>query len=152
MFDSSNPEPQQSGPFDVLRKILPFLSVTILIATVYVGWTFYSRWSDEKDAVRAESDKEAAAAQKTLDLLGGGGFKILAFYAYPGAIHRGMNSEICFGVSGAKLVKIEPGVEPVKPALNQCLSVSPKKSTEYTLTADDGKGHTAKQSFVLEVR
>jgi hypothetical protein len=127
------------------------MGVAILIAALNLAWVFYSRWSSGQDAERARSDKEAQAARRTLELMGNGDFKILSFYAVPGAIRRGDSASMCFGVSATKSMRIEPGVEPVKPTLTRCLPVSPKKTTEYTLTAEDGKGHTLTQSFVLQV-
>ncbi len=84
-------------------------------------------------------------------MMGNGEFKIPSFYSVPGAIHRGEHASMCFGVSATKSVRIEPGVEAVKPSLVRCLPVSPRKTTEYTLTAEDGKGHTLQQSFVVQV-
>jgi hypothetical protein len=49
-------------------------------------------------------------------------------------------------------VKIEPGVEPIKPALQHCLEVFPKKTTNYTLTASDDNGNTKSKSLTIRVR
>jgi hypothetical protein len=144
---SDEPDEQES----ILRRVIPFMGVAIVIAALYVAWTFYSRWNSNQEAERARSDKEVADARRTVELMGNGEFKIMSFYAVPMGIRRGEHSTMCFGVSAAKSIKIEPEVEPVKPTLTRCLPVSPKKTTEYTLTAEDGKGHTVKQSFVLQV-
>jgi hypothetical protein len=54
-------------------------------------------------------------------------------------------------VSNAKAVKIEPEAEePVWPAYSRCVHVSPRKDTTYTLTIEDGAGHT--KSATLEIR
>lgn len=152
MFGSSEstpPPPEESK--SILQRILPFTSVAIFIAALYVAYTFYSRWSDDKQAREDAAEKQREDAKRTYDLLGGGQFKILNFYASPGAIKRGQPATMCYGVSGTKAVHIEPGVEPVKPAITNCLQVSPRKTTQYTLTAEDGKGHTATESFSLQV-
>ena len=143
--------PESEEPFALLRKILPFTGVAILIAAIYVGYTFYSRASQAREYERSRADKEAADAKHTIDLLGGGKFKILNFYAVPGAIKRGDQATLCYGTSEAKNVKIAPPVEELHPAMSHCLQVSPKKTTEYTLTADDGAGHSATQSLTLQV-
>ena len=143
------PEPAEPG--SLIRKILPFTSIAILIVAIYVGWIFYSRWNDNREADQARAEKQRAAAQHTLDLLGAGEFKILNFYAVPGAIKLGDTANICYGVSEATAVRIEPKVEELHPAISHCLQVSPRKTTEYTLTAEDGKGHTANQSFTIQV-
>jgi hypothetical protein len=106
----------------LLRKALPFLLVGIVIAAAYDGWVFYSRW-----------------------------LKILNFYASPGSIRRGEKANVCYGVFGAKSVRIDPPVEELHPAVAHCLQVSPAKTTEYKLVAEDGAGHSAIQAFVLQV-
>ena len=59
---------------------------------------------------------------------------------------------MCYGVSNATAVKIEPGVEPIKPALSHCLEVFPKKTTTYTLKAEDAKGNSKSASLTITVR
>ncbi len=151
MFDNAGATPPPETRKPILAQILPFTSIAILIAALYVGWTFYSRWSDDREAKEQTEEKVRTDARRTYELMGGGQFKILNFYASPGAIKRGDRATMCYGVSGTKKLKIEPDIEPVKPALSNCLIVSPKKSTLYTLTAEDGAGHTAAESFTLQV-
>lgn len=135
----------------LLRKVLPFLTVAILAFAAYDGWVFYSRWRDARETERMRQAKEAEQARRTIDMLGGGQLKVLSFYASPGTIRRGEHASICYGVYGAKSVRIEPPVEELHPALAYCLQVSPPKSTEYKLVAQDGSGHTATERFVLHV-
>ena len=137
--------------FKFLRKALPFLTVAMIAAALYDGWIFYSRWRDARQAEQARQAKQAEEARRTIDMLGGGELKILGFYAVPAAIHRGGKASVCYSVSGAKAVRIEPPVEELHPALSYCLQVSPPKTTEYTLTADDGQGHAVTQRFLLRV-
>jgi hypothetical protein len=134
-----------------LRKALPFLIAGVLVAAAYDAWVFYSRWSYARDAELQRQAKEASDARRTLDLVGGGGLKLGAFYASPGAIRRGEQSSICFGVFGAKSVRIDPHIEDLRPAIQHCTQVSPKKTTEYVLTADDGAGHTASARVTVKV-
>lgn len=137
--------------FPLLRKALPFLTTAILAVAAYDGWVFYSRWRDARETERTRQVKQAEEARRTIDMLGGGQLKILNFYASPGAIRRGEHANICYGVYGAKSVRIEPPVEELHPAAAHCLQVSPFRSTEYKLVAEDGLGHTATQRFVLQV-
>lgn len=137
--------------FGWIRKTLPYLGVAIAIGLIYDGYIFYSRWSEKKNEERQVSEQESALAKKTLSMLGGGELKINSFYVSPAAIRKGSSADICYGVMGAKTLTLEPPVEQVWPALNHCLKVSPVKNTEYTLTAEDGAGHSATQSFVLQV-
>jgi hypothetical protein len=135
----------------LLRKALPFLIVAILAAGLYDGWIFYSRWRAAGEIERKSEAKKTEDARRTIEMLGGGGLKILNFYASPGAIRRGGRATICFGVFGAKSVRIEPPVESLHPAVSYCFQVSPSRTTEYKLFVEDGSGHTATESFVLTV-
>src|SRR5438034_4510776 len=101
----------------LLRKALPFLAVALLAAAAYDGWFFYSRWRGAREAERMSRAQEAEEARRTIDGLGGGQLKILNFYANPGVIRRGEHANICYGVYGAKLVRIEPAVKELHPAV-----------------------------------
>ena len=84
-------------------------------------------------------------------MLGGDGLRIMSFYATPGVIRPGSRAIICYGVNGAKKVRIEPPVEEIRPALSHCLQVTPRVDTEYKLIAEDAAGHSVSESFVLKV-
>ena len=135
----------------LLRRLLPFLAAAVVAAVLYDAWIFYSRWSDARHAAQARQEKEASDARKTLEMLGGGQLKILDFYASPAAVKRGGHVNLCFGVSGAKSVRIEPHVEDVHPALSYCMQVSPAAGTEYKLIAEDAAGHRVTQSVAVKV-
>ena len=135
----------------LLRRALPFLAVGVCIAVAYDGYVFYSRWSSRRDAERARQEQEARLDRQTLAMLGGGGLRILDFYPSPTAIRRGSNANLCFGVTGAKTVRIEPPVESLHPAVSYCMSVAPAKSTEYKLIAEDGAGHSTTATCLLQV-
>jgi hypothetical protein len=134
-----------------MRRALPWLSLVVLAVVVYDGYVFYSRWKYKRDSAREQARVEAAEAQRTVDLLGGDQLRILDFYSTPGIIHPGAQATICYGVNAAKSVRIQPATEKVWPAVAHCLQVSPREDTEYKLTAEDGKGHSVTQSFVLRV-
>lgn len=123
----------------------------LLAAVVYDGWIFYSRWSYARQVERTRQEKEAAAARRTLEALGGGGLKILSFYATPGAIPRGGQATLCYSVTGAQSVRIEPRLEELHPALTYCLQVSPEKDTAYKLIAEDAAGHSTTATVTLRV-
>jgi hypothetical protein len=130
---------------------MPYVTVALVIAVAYDGWIFYSRWSGVQDAEKAQAQKEAQDARRTLDLLGGDRLKILDFYATPGAVRRGQSSLICFGVNQAERVRIEPPVEELHPAVSHCFEVSPLRNTDYKLIAEDRAGHTVTQSLSIKV-
>jgi hypothetical protein len=138
-------------PVPLLRRLLPLLGIGVLLAIAYDGWIFYSRWSNAREAERARQAEEARRARQTIDLLGGTDFRIINFYAVPQAIRRGDQARICFGVYGAKRVRIEPAVGDLHPAITDCLQVAPRHDTEYKLTAEDAAGHTVTASLAIKV-
>ena len=135
----------------LLRKALPYLLVAVVAAGAYDTWIFYSRSRKAQETEQRTKAKAAEDARRTIDMLGGGQLKILSFYASPGAIRRGEKTNLCYGVYGAKSVRLEPPIEELHPAVAHCLQVSPATTTEYKLVADDGAGHSASQSVVLQV-
>jgi hypothetical protein len=136
----------------MLRRVLPWLTVVIVVGVVYDGYIFYSRWSANQSALREQKAKEVAHARAVLDLMGGDSLKILTFYSVPPIVRAGQQASICYGVNGAKTVQLVPPVEEVWPAQSHCLQVSPRRDTEYKLIAEDGAGHSVEQSFVLKVK
>jgi len=134
-----------------LRKLLPFLAVATLCAVLYDAWIFYGRWHARREGARQEKEAESDRARKEIDMMGGSGLRILSFYASPGAIKLGEHANLCYGVNGAQSVRIDPLRETLHPAMSYCLQVSPATDTSYTLIAEDGKGHSVKQTFALRV-
>jgi hypothetical protein len=124
--------------------LLPLLIVAA--ALIYDSGVFYSRWSRNRAAARAQAAKEAIQERKELDDFGGGELRIISFYAVPGTPAR-----LCYGVIGAKAVRMEPAVDAVWPALTRCVQVSPRKTTEYRLIAEDEAGHSVTQSVTVTV-
>jgi hypothetical protein len=139
-------------PVQLLRRALPFVSVAVFAAVLYDGWIFYSRWSAGREAEQMRREDESRRARQSIDLLGGTSFRIINFYASPQEIRRGDRARICFGVYGAKSVRIEPPVETLRPAISDCLTVAPRKDTGYQLIAEDGAGHTSTASIAIKVR
>jgi hypothetical protein len=135
----------------VVRKMVPITSAVLVLVFLYVGWTFYSRRRDARDAEEKAKAAEAQNAQYTVDKYGGGRVKILAFSLGSGAIHKGQSVQLCYGVANAKNVKIEPPVGDVWPSMQRCVDVAPKKDTEYVITADDGQGHIDTAQLAIKV-
>jgi len=123
----------------------------VIVGAIYDGSIFYSRWSRKRDSERIQAREEVEQARKTLETLGGNELRIMNFYASSGIIRPGSSATICYGVNGAKKVRIQPPLEEVWPALSHCLQVAPRKDTEYTLIAEDAAGHSVSQSLVLRV-
>ncbi|HLI86501.1 MAG TPA: hypothetical protein VKV17_21510 [Bryobacteraceae bacterium] len=132
-----------------MRRVLPFLWIAVLIALVYNGVVFYSRWSSNREAQRKLAEKQAEEARRTLDLLGT--LKISDFYAVPPRIERGGRTRLCYATISAKTVRLDPPVAPVWPASGRCLEISPRRTTVYTLVAEDGSGHSVTRSLTITV-
>jgi hypothetical protein len=139
------------GKFPI-RRMLPLLGVLIAAAVIYDAAIFYSRWNDARQATQQRADAETNHERNVINALGGDELKIVAFYAVPRVISRGARTELCYGVTGATKVRIEPPVADVWPALSRCLQASPERSTEYKLVAEDGAGHSTTQSVTITVR
>jgi hypothetical protein len=148
-------QPEQKAPRTV-RTMWQVFGAIVAIVVLYMAYTFWSRWQENQDLAAKQKAAQAAEqrdeAQKTYDTLGGGEFKIISFYASPGTIHRGDTVDMCYGVSNAKSVKLDPPDASVWPSNDRCLQISPKKTTTYTFTADDGKGNTKTANLTIEVK
>jgi len=132
-------------------KYLIFSSVALLFVGLYVGWVFLSRRQANQVLEERAATERRAKARDTFEKMGGNRFDILGFYADPASIGAGETAELCYSVSNAKSVKLEPQSEPVWPAFSRCVHVSPHKTTTYTLTAEDAVGHTKSATVNVEV-
>ena len=146
----SDPAPESRTGF---RIYLIVSVVAFLFVGLYVGWVFYSRWQANQAIVDKAAEKKRAQDQQTFEAMGGNHFEILEFSADPATIQAGERSSLCYSVSNAKAVNIEPQTEePVWPAFSRCVHVSPRKTTKYTLTIDDGAGHTKNATVEVKVQ
>jgi hypothetical protein len=142
-------EPNSGG---FRKRILVIMPAFVLIAAIYAGWIFYSRWSVARDTQRATAAHELERARKDVEMNGGTRLKITMLYATQGTVHKGQPAQICYGVVNAKNIAFDPPVADVWPSMNRCVDVSPSKSTTYTLTADDGAGHSDKAQIEVQVK
>jgi hypothetical protein len=139
----------------VLRNMWTGFGVVAVIVIAYTAFVFWSRWQENSDLAAKQKAAQASAqrdaAEKSVAVLGGSDFKIISFYATPGKIQRGDTVDMCYGVSNAKAVKLEPPIANVWPSVDRCIQVAPKKTTTYTFTADDGKGNAKTAQLTIEV-
>ena len=78
---------------------------------------------------------------------------ILIFTPRPGSITTGGPTKVCYAVSGAVYVRVEPGIGDVNPTSRfTCLRVAPLRTTTYELTALGRGGDLIKQQLVIVVR
>ncbi len=133
--------------------MLPYTSAALIIAVLYVGWVFFSRWQENRALKRQQAEQQIADARKTVEMYGSGRVKIMNFTISPSVLPKGQKAQICYGVSNAKTVTIEPKPdENVWPSLARCVEASPTKETTYTLSATDAAGHTEQKSLTLQVQ
>jgi hypothetical protein len=78
---------------------------------------------------------------------------ILIFTPRPGSIAAGGPTRLCYAVSEALHVRLEPGIGEVSPARTlTCLRVAPARTTTYELTASGRNGYQVRQQLVIVVR
>jgi hypothetical protein len=113
--------------------------------------------ADEPDAVRPGSKPEghgeppfdsAAPWAPVSDRA-----SILIFTSRPSSIASDGPTRLCYAVSGALKVRVEPGIGEVNPtSMLTCLRVAPVRTTTYELTAYGRDRHEVKQQLVIIVR
>jgi hypothetical protein len=151
MMSEQNPTPQKS----LFKNPLVYSCAVILIVALYVGWVLLSRRQEDRvyqrRAEEAQAKKQREADQAAIEQLGGSELSIQMLYATP-RIARGETAQICFGVSNAKSVTLEPQSSPVWPSHSLCVDVKPIKTTTYKLTATGADGKSVSQVIKVEVR
>lgn len=148
MLSDSAPETRTGFRIYVIVSVVAFLFVGL-----YVGWIFYSRRQANQAILDKAAERRRSGDQETFEAMGGNRFEILDYTASPVTIQAGEKSSLCYSVSNAKSVSIDPQTEePVWPAFSRCVHVAPRKTTKYTLTIDDGAGHTKTATAEVKVQ
>lgn len=143
----------QKPPKNVAAVLLPYTTIALVVVVLYVGWTFYSRRRDQKRVEEQAAAAQAAQNKKVVDqVFGGGQVRLLNFSISPIRLHKGETARLCYGVSNAVSVTIEPLTEDTKPSYNHCLDIAPQKTTTYTLTAKDKAGHIETGSLTVTIQ
>ncbi|MFZ0820188.1 MAG: hypothetical protein WAM91_08970 [Candidatus Acidiferrales bacterium] len=128
----------------IFRNPLLYTSTALLVALLYVGWVFYSRWQENQayeERVAQREAKKREEDERAVELMGGNRFEIVNFYGTPSIIRNDQSAALCYSVSNTKKVRLDPPDANVWPSLSRCFHVSPKKTTTYTLTIEDTEGH-----------
>lgn len=156
MLDAWKSEGSNPGPRSFFRNPLVYTSTLLVIGVIYVGGVLFVRWQNNRDIERRAAEKQAqenaANAQRAYESLGGSQFAILNFYVTPSLIRSGEATQLCYGVSNAKEVRLDPPAGSVWPSVSRCIAASPKKDTTYTLTAVDAQGNTRTATVSVQVR
>src|ERR1700758_181876 len=134
---------QNDEPVPLIRRMLPYTSFAVIVALLYLGWVFYSRWHENRLLQQQSAAKEQAEAKRIYDMYGAGRVKILQLYANPAVVSNGGKAQLCYGVSNAKTLTIHPKpAGDVWPSIARCVDVAPTTDTTYVLTAQDANGHS----------
>jgi hypothetical protein len=126
--------------------------IVVLVAAAYSGFIVWSRWHERRVAVKQEQASERENARRVVETYGGDRLTILHFYATESAVKSGATTTLCYGVSNAASVRIDPTVADVWPSISRCLDVHPKQSTTYKFTASDKSGHEETATVAIQVK
>ena len=132
------------------RRPAPFVIVVIAVSVFFLGWVALTRGSARTQS-EAVGTATAQRNAQTVAYYGNGQLKVLSFYANPAEVKRGSRTLLCYGVSNASAVRIEPAVGETWPSTGRCMEVTPAKDTEYKLTAQDSAGHEETRTLSLHV-
>jgi hypothetical protein len=141
---------------DRLRSISKYSWIVVGVAAILMGAILFFRWQENRDIERRAREqaieKQRTENRRTVEMLGGNRFEILQFYASPGIIRPGETVQLCYGVSNAKSIRLEPPVKDIWPSFGRCVDAAPLKDTTYTLTIDDGAGNSKSAIVYVRVR
>jgi hypothetical protein len=135
-----------------MRRFARYGWVLVLVAFLYPAWIFWQRRASAREAEQASERARIERDRPVVEKLTTGPVKVIMLYANPGVLAAGETANLCFGVKNATAVTIEPKIEDLKPSLSRCLAISPKRTTTYTLRAEDGKGGSDEASIEVRVR
>ncbi len=152
--DTPAPQEPRREPGSGLSKILPFTTVGVIIAALYVAWIFYSRHQSDVEAAKAAEAKQQEQRERTVKaVFGNGEILFSTFSADKGLLKRGEKTLLCYGVENATKVTIEPPVSgELKPTYRNCLDIAPKATTTYKITAYNAKGDSKSESLTVRVQ
>jgi hypothetical protein len=132
------------------RSLAPIVITAIAISGLFLGWVlFFNRTATTQTETAGTATTQRNA--ETLAYYGNGQLKVLNFYASPAEVRRGSRALVCYGVSNATAVRIEPAAGETWPSTGRCMEVTATKDTEYKMTAQDAAGHEETRTVSLHV-
>ena len=150
-----NPEPQ-TNPNSPFRNPFLYSSLLILLVALYVGYVLLSRHESlrllEKRAAEQQAEQRREGDRQAIDQLGGSDLAIRALYLSPPTVQPGDTAQLCYDVSNAKTVTLNPPAAEVWPSHSRCINLQVWKTTTFALTVADAAGKTLSQSVQLRVR
>jgi hypothetical protein len=150
LTETDGPAPKETS---ILSRLVLITSVGVVLAALYVGWTFYSRHQRTMEAERTVQKKQDDQRKRVAqEIFGSGEVKFSTFSVSTSVLKRGETTQLCYGVVNDTALQLNPSPpEPLKPSYRHCLDISPKKTTTYTITASNDKGESQSQSLTLRV-
>ena len=153
-----NLDPQATSETEkksILKNPFVYSSLLILVVAGYVAYVLLSRYESNRQYVERNTEKQAEQRReddrRAVEQLGGSDLAIRSMYVAPAVIKRGESAQLCYDVANAKTVTLDPPAGEVWPSHSRCLPLSPKKTTNYTLTIKDASGQAVSQSVELKV-
>ena len=135
----------------ILPRVQSLLGVTCAFAVAYTAWVFTGRIFERQKLEQRAAKKRVVSTPEFDRIYSGDSLKILQFYARDGEVAAGRKTLLCYSVLNATDVRMEPPVEGTRPALNQCIEISPPKTTTYALFAEGTAGAKASQTVTVRV-
>ena len=126
-----------------VARIVGILWIPVAIFALYTAWIFWQRnptWPFHRSNY-IPPDPMAAYGKNV---------RILSFYG-PHEIASGSKALLCYSVVNATVVKLDPPVERLWPAVSRCFDVTPISTTHYTITAEGEEHATVSQSLDVVV-
>jgi hypothetical protein len=117
------------------KRILRWTWLLTGVVAVYTAVVMGLRWQGNREWETETRQREADADRKIVERYGSGQLKVLMFYANPPSMRAGGKTLLCYGVSNAKSVVIEPAVKDVSPSISRCVETNPRVDTQYQLVA-----------------
>ena len=98
------------------------------------------------------SAPSAADGAKPADSAASTRVAVASFTASPAEVAAGGLVTLCFTVVNATQVRLDPPVQPLGAAQHGCFSITPPKTTTYTLIATGKGGQTDRRELTVQVR
>jgi hypothetical protein len=148
---NSGEAPEKPQAQNKASRILHYSWFLVAAAVIVVGGMNLMQWNQSRKLASEAAEKKRLADAADAEVMGGNRFDILQFYAYPAIVARGASTDMCYSVSNAKAVKLEPPAAEVWPSQMRCMDIKPEKTTDYTLTIFDAAGKSKTQTITVTV-
>ncbi len=133
-----------------------YSGLLLLCVAAFVSYIMLERYLSkrafEDRMAREEAAKRLQDDRRAIEQLGGSELAIRGLYLSPSTIRPGQSAQLCYDVTNAKTVTLDPSVAEVWPSHSRCIDLKPKKSTTFTLTIADASGQSISQSVDLKVQ